>query len=165
MSISSMMNTGLSGPRLKDAILSRYSSSDLQQVPEVGAALAPDDGVQGFYFLDPTAYSDYGHGCIRGSSSLRSSKASFVLASSSCTGCTHQTAPSWCNRYSRRLARTVPDELRARVAAARHLPVVQHAPPENPVEKYELRSELHVDIAGARSRPVEIKIPGGSLSD
>ncbi|HEY8098937.1 MAG TPA: hypothetical protein VIE65_22975 [Methylobacter sp.] len=165
MSIASMMNTGLSGARLKESVLSRYSSSDLSQVPEIGAFLSPHDGVMGFHYLDPTAYTDYGKGCIRGSSSLRSSKAAFVLANSSCTGCTHQTAPSWCNRYARRLIRNIPDEVIASVEAARRLPVIQVSPVENPVDKYGLRSELHVNISGSKSHPVDISIPSGSLSD
>lgn len=163
--ISSMMNSGLAGPRLRETILARYARSELSQVPEIGQRLASDDGVQGFYFLDPTAYPDYGHGCLRGSTSSKTSKAPYVLANSSCTGCTHQTAPSWCNRYSRRLIRVVPDEVRERIASVRRLPVVQASPVENPVEKYELQSELHVDLSGGyKSRTLDVTIPSRDVT-
>lgn len=162
-SVSALMNAGLSGKHLQASILQRYSRADLMQVPEVGRRAAADDGVQGHYFVDPTAYRDYGRGCDDGSSKLKKKDVPYVLASSSCTGCILQTHPGWCSKYAKEIIRQVPSHVReAAVAARRTLPVV-YAPVENPVEKYELRNELSVDLSGSRSRSIPIGISKPSI--
>ena len=162
--ISHLMNTGLSGRALQVALLQRYSREDLAQVPEVGRRAAQDDGVQGHYFIDPTAYNDYGKGCNEGAKQFRKRGAPYALASSGCTGCQLQTAPGWCSKYAKGLLRQVPTQLREAVASSRrHLPVVQTAPVENPVEKFELASELPVDIKGSKSVNIQINLPAGKV--
>jgi hypothetical protein len=162
--ISHLMNTGLSGKPLQAAILQRYSRDDLTQVPEVGRRAAKDDGVQGVFFIDPTAYRDYGKGCNVGSQAFRKRGAPHVLASDGCTGCMLQTAPGWCSKYAKSLIRQVPTQVRqAAVAAKRKLPVVQAAPVENPVETFELANELVVEPPKVRAKGPEITIGGPSL--
>ena len=163
--VSHLMNSGLSGRALQAAILQRYSRDDLSQVPEVGRKASMDDGVQGHYFVDPTAYRDYGRGCDDGAKHFRKRGAQYVLASTGCTGCTLQTAPGWCSKYSKGMIRQVPTSVRERVASARRmLPVVQPAV-ENPVEKYELAGEMAVDLSGSRSRAIAVEITGPSLDE
>lgn len=165
--ISHLMNTGLAGKKLQLAVLSRYSRSDLAQVPEVGQILATDEGIQGEYFIDPTAYADYGAGCIVGAKHFRKRGAPYVLASVKCTGCTLQTAPGWCSKYSKPLIRHVPTEIRSAASSRRALRMVQENPPvvENPVEKYELSSELNIDLNGSKSRAIEVVIQPPHLTD
>jgi hypothetical protein len=164
--ISHMMNSGLSGRSLQSAILKRYSRDDLQQVPEIGRRAAKDDGVQGIFFVDPTAYRDYGKGCNVGSQTFRKRGAPHVLASDGCTGCILQTAPGWCSKYAKSLIRQVPTQVRqAAIAAKRQLPVVQSAPVENPVEKFELAHELVIEPPKVRSKGPEITIGGPSLDE
>jgi hypothetical protein len=163
--ISHMMNSGLSGRALQVALLKRYSREDLQQVPEVGHRAAKDDGVQGVFFIDPTAYRDYGKGCNDGAKTFRKRGAPHILAADNCTGCMLQTAPGWCSKYSKSLIRQVPTQVRqAAVSARRQLPVIQ-SPVENPVEKFELSSELVVDPVQVRSKGPEITIGGPTLND
>ena len=164
--LSHLMNLGLSGRALQSALLKRYSIEDLKQVPEIGRRASMDDGVQGHYFIDPTAYRDYGKGCNEGAKHFRKQGATNVLACSSCTGCTLQTAPGWCSKYAKNMIRQVPTQVREHVAAIRKLPVVQdYAPVENPVEKYELASELVIEPRSERRKEIEITITGGSLGD
>jgi hypothetical protein len=163
--LSHLMNLGLSGRALQGALLKRYSVEDLRQVPDVGRRASADDGVQGYYFIDPTAYTDYGKGCSEGSKHFRKQGAAHVLASKNCTGCTLQTAPGWCSKYAKGLIRQVPTQVREHIASARKLPVIQREPVENPVEKYELSSELSVDLNGSKSREISVSIPSGSLGD
>ena len=163
--ISHMMNSGLSGKPLQAALLKRYSREDLQQVPEVGRRAAQDDGVQGLFFIDPTAYRDYGKGCNDGSKVFRKRGAPNVLASDGCTGCMLQTAPGWCSKYAKALIRQVPTQVRqAAVAARRQLPVIQAAV-ENPVEKFELANEIVIEPVQVRSKGPEITIGGPTLDD
>lgn len=167
MSISHLMNTGLTGRDLTKAVLSQWSKRDLQSLPEVGRKLASEDGVQGVYFIDPTAYSDYGRGCEAGSKIFRKKEGSapYVQVASGCTGCTKQTAPGWCSKYAKELIRSVPTQVRkASVEAKRVLPVLQPTV-ENPVEKWELASEVAVDLGPARVARTEVTIAGHSLGD
>ncbi len=164
--ISHMMNHGLSGKPLQAAILKRYTRDDLQQVPDVGRRAAKDDGVQGVFFIDPTAYRDYGKGCHVGSKTFHNRGAPHVLASDKCTGCMLQTAPGWCSKYAKSLIRQVPTQVRqAAVAAKRKLPVVPSAPITNPVEQFELANELVIEPVKVRAQGPQITIGGPTLDD
>ncbi len=165
--ISHLMNTGLGGRKLQSAVLRRYARSDLAQVPSVGQALVRDDGVQGSYFIDPTAYKDYGRGCQTASDHFRKlNSVPNVLASSGCTGCRLQTHPGWCSKLAKTLIRQVPEEVRLEVAERRRLPVVQASVPvRNPVAEFELTSELPVEIAAPRVAKGEISLSGQSVTD
>lgn len=166
-SISKMMNDGLSGRRLQASILRRYARQDLARVPQVGESLSANDGIQGSYFVDPTAYSDYGRGCSEGSERFRrDTRVPNVFASSSCTGCRLQTHPGWCSKYAKTLIRQVPESVVAAAAERRRLPVVQpSAPVENPVAKYELSAELPVDLGSPARKAPEISLSSPSVTD
>lgn len=166
MTISHLMNTGLQGRALQEAILLKYARKDLAQIPEVGRRAAADDGIQGQLFIDPTAYSDYGGGCNEGSLHFRKRGAPHVMASDGCTGCMLQTHPGWCSKYAKTMIRSVPTEVRERVASERRtLPVIQTAPFRNPVAEYGLASEELVVEPSKSPATVSITIPGGNLDD
>lgn len=158
--ISRMMNTGLHGRALQAQILKQYAPEDLKQMePNNHQRLVAAEGIQGVYFIDPTVYSDYGKGCLAGSQHFRKRGASYLLASGSCTGCMHQTAPSWCNKYSKRMIRQIPDSVKQEILAARKLSrIVASAPVENPVDKFELSSDMTVDLNGMKDRAIEITV-------
>lgn len=163
--ISHQMNLGLSGRQLQAAILSRYSPSDLQQVPEVGQRLASNEGAQGVYFIDPSIYPDHGKGCVAGSKHFRKRGAAYLLVSSECTGCIYQTAPSWCSKYCKRMIRrAAADSIKENLRQSKsQISPPEPAPIENPVEKYELASELAIDTNGSKSREIEISIPSREI--
>ena len=162
--ISSLMNTGLRGKALQAAILQRYSRSDLSKVPEVGAQLSQYDGIQGQYFVDPAAYADCGKGCDVGASKFRKRGPEFVMACESCTGCTLQTAPAWCSKYSKNIIRQIPEEVQV-AAKKRVLSVIDSTPVENPVEKYELASEIVVDIPKPSMSKPEISLSSHKVDE
>jgi len=162
--VSHQMNLGLSGSKLQAAVLSKYTVQELQQIPEVGRRLAGNEGVQGVYFVDPTIYSDYGRGCVTGSKHFRKRGAAYLLASNACTGCTHQTAPSWCGKYCKRMIRQIPDSV---IAAAKQrkqqASQIETAPVEDPVVKYELTADMPIDLEGSKSREIDIALPSRSV--
>lgn len=144
--VSHMMNTGLCGKPLRNAILSRYSREDLAGVSHIGAGLAKADGVQGLYFIDPTAYPDYGRGCSIGSKRFRKIGAPNLFVGDNCVGCSMQTAPGWCAKYAKPLIRQVPASVIASAAEARaRKPVQDSSPVENPVETYQLSASVDVE--------------------
>lgn len=159
--ISSIMNHGSSGVILQERILDRYTREDLASFPELGKRLASEDGIQGHYYIDPTAYSDYGSGCSEGAAIFRKRGAQNIMASGKCTGCTCQTHPGWCSKYAKSMVRNVPEEVR--VAARRKLPVIASVPTENPVEKYGLDTKLTVEVSGSNRKNPEISFASKSV--
>lgn len=164
--IARTMNTGLYGKALQMAVLRKYSRDDLKKVPEVGKQLSSNDGIQGVFFIDPSVYGDYGKGCLVGSKHFRKRGAPYLLVSSACTGCMHQTAPSWCNRYSKRMIRQIPDAVREQAVELRKASMnIQSSPIENPVEKYELSSEMSIDLNGSKSTGIDISINDRKITE
>jgi hypothetical protein len=140
--VSHMMNTGLYGSRLKSAIVTRYAASELKNFPEVGSFIKQNSGVQGNFFIDPTAYVDYGSGCAIGSQSFRKRGAKSILAGDKCTGCMLQTHPGWCSKYAKDILKSIPDEFRQisdESAEASRVEVSTDT--SNPVEQFGLASE------------------------
>lgn len=161
MFISHLMNTGLSGTRLTDAVLNRYTTEDLKDHGQIGRRLASEEGLQGSYYLDPTAYRDYGHGCSEGASLFKNRGPRNIMASSQCTGCMMQTAPGWCSRYCKNLIRTVPKSIRK--ASKVHLPIISTASVINPIEKYELSHEMDVSPENLKQSLLDMSIPSASI--
>lgn len=165
--ISHQMNLGLSGSKLKAAILSKYTPQELQQVPEIGQRLAGYDGVQGVYFIDPSIYPDLGKGCAIGAKQFRKRGAAYLLASNACTGCMQQTAPAWCNKYAKKIIRqAAADSIKASVDQKRK----QASPPptapiEDPIVKYELVAEMPIDLDGSKSREIDITLPSRDVTN
>ena len=154
--ISHLMNTGLKGSALTNAVLNRYDQSDLKAHSHVGQRLASEEGLQGSYYLDPTAYKDYGRGCSEGAALFKNRGPKNIMASSQCTGCTMQNAPGWCSRYCKSLIRSVPKSVRS--ASKRHLPVVASAPIVNPVESFELSHEMDVSPSNLHQSVLDINL-------
>lgn len=164
-SISHLMNTGLEGRKLVAAVTSRYTKNDVAQFPELKNSLASNDGVQGSYFIDPTAYNDFGRGCNEGSKLFRKRGAKHIMAGSSCSGCRSQTAPGWCNKYAKKIIRSVPQEVVRYASEKRRLPMVTSdtAPLRNPVEEWGLTSELVVEVSTEKPKTVDINLPSNEL--
>ena len=163
-SISHLMNLGMSGKTLQSAILKKYAREDLMKVSHIGAELSGHDGAQGSYFVDPTAYSDYGRGCSTGSKHFRKRGASNLLVGEMCTGCSMQTAPGWCAKYAKSLIRHIPESVVMAAVENKNRPVIMDdTPVENPVDRYELSSEVLVEPNKKTVLP-DVGFPSRSVS-
>ncbi len=161
--LGQQLNKGLSGSRLASSLLSRYSREDLKSVPSIKPILSSMDGVQGVYHVDPSVYSDYGLGCDTGAKLFRKNGPKHLLASSKCTGCTHQSSLGWCSKYAKTMVRTVPEEVILASRSKLPLPVIT-APITNPVEKYELSSALDMPSRSVKASQ-SIDIDSYSIGD
>lgn len=163
--VSHLMNSGLAGKKLQASVFSRYTRQDLSAVPQVNTKMAVYDGVQGSYFIDPSAYIDYGRGCQIGAKYFRKRGAPNVLAGEFCTGCSMQTAPGWCAKYSKSLIRGVPKStIMAAVKQRNACPIIDNTPVKNPVEEYELKAEIPIEI-GKCPAPINIEVPSQGIPD
>jgi len=162
LDIARMMNAGLSGKDLKKAILSRYSVESLRPLRSIIERAAADDGVQGHYFVDPSVYPDYGKGCRNGSKSSNR-RASYILAGSSCTGCTLQTYPGYCSKYCKQMIRSVPQAVRIAAAERRSARVANNAPINDPAEQFGLeKPEIEIE-PDPKVKSVDISISGPTI--
>jgi hypothetical protein len=139
--VSGAMNMGLRGSSLKDNILSVFSRDDISHLRDIAVRLSSDEGVQGFYHIDPTAYPDYGSGCSTGSSKFRGKGPVNVLASSNCMGCSLQSAPGWCSKYGKNLIRSVSSEIRSEYRKIVSLPVISSTNSNDPSLVFGLRNQ------------------------
>jgi hypothetical protein len=163
--VGDLQNHGIHGKALVAALTSRYERSDLKQHSELGKRFASSDGIQGHYYVDPSVYLDYGRGCDEGAKKFRKVGAKHVMACSKCSGCRLQTAPGWCSKYAKTLIASVPQDVVEAHKASKSLPIIQQAPPENPVEKYEMDQGMELDLSGSKDRSIDMTMSMPSLGD
>jgi hypothetical protein len=83
---------------------SRFEERDIQAaVPELKQALV-EQGLQGYKFVDPTVYDDYGRGCKTASRKFRTKTAvQYLKVGDKCSSCVHQTRPGFCSVIHKQL--------------------------------------------------------------
>lgn len=148
--LSTKMNEGVFGSDLQRVASSRYTQNQIAAFIKDNAAFMENDGIQGFYHLDPTVYRDFGRGCKVGSSKYRGRGAAHVKKASACDTCVKQTSPGWCSAYAKPLIASVnPEEAKSHSRKV-SLPVyvASHEPDISDV--YELHQEMIVDLGKPR---------------
>ncbi len=103
------MNLGKSDEALSAAICSRYDKSELYTVSDLYGDIEKRNGVQGYEFIDPSAYDDFGFGCQDGSRIFRNRKPNNVLLCEKCKGCV-LNSNGWCSKYSKTLIPSIPNK-------------------------------------------------------
>lgn len=103
------LNEGLYGEELVRMMRTSFEPRDLEAArAELTAAIA-DQGLQGIYYVDPTAYDDYGRGCKEAQRKHRSRQAvEYVKSGSKCADCVHHTKPGYCSVLNKKLAVEIP---------------------------------------------------------
>ncbi len=86
---SRYMNEGLYGRDLLDALKKRFDSRDLVASREDLKIVLAEQGLQGIYYVDPAAYTDYGKGCREAERLHRSRMVPYVKMGSACHSCVH----------------------------------------------------------------------------
>jgi hypothetical protein len=98
------LNEGLYGPDLLTALRKTFDPrAILATGPELRAVLA-EQGLQGFKYIDPSVYDDYGKGCQRAASLHRSRGAvKYAKVGDKCSSCVHQTRIGHCSVLNKQL--------------------------------------------------------------
>jgi hypothetical protein len=95
---SEYLNEGLYGQDLLTALRKRFTDSDLKMANDELRGLVAEQGLQGIYYIDPTIYTDYGHGCKEASRKHRSRSAvRYAKVGEKCDSCVHQTRLGYCS--------------------------------------------------------------------
>jgi hypothetical protein len=105
------LNEGLYGQDLEKAMRSGFDPRDLTAAAADLKLVLAEQGLQGIYYIDPTAYDDYGKGCKEAQRLHRSRQAvKYAKVGSKCTTCVHQTQPGLCSVLNKKLAFEIPYE-------------------------------------------------------
>jgi hypothetical protein len=97
------LNEGLYGSQLLEAMRARFDPRDLVAAKGDLRVVLAEQGLQGIYYVDPSIYSDYGHGCDEAMRLHRSRLVPAVKVGAKCPSCIHQTQPGFCSKLHKPL--------------------------------------------------------------
>lgn len=130
--IIDLMNRGLSGKALADALEQSGLNQIVDSVPILSANLQMNDGVVGVLFLDPEIYFTQNlDGCKSAAKKLKSSPVQNILEKPKCVNCT-QNRGDFCNIYGRKLVKPDFEEVlrsRGKKASEKLIPYVAELDP------------------------------------
>jgi hypothetical protein len=86
---SKYMNEGLYGKDLLRALKTRYEVRDLAASKEDLKSVIAEQGLQGIYYVNPSVYDDYGHGCEEVSRLFRAKQVPYAKLGDKCGSCVH----------------------------------------------------------------------------
>lgn len=101
------LNEGLYGRDMLSALKARFESRDLVAAKEDLRPVIAEQGLQGIYFVDPSAYADYGRGCDEAARLHRTRGVPYVKMGSKCGSCVLQTN-FHCSKLHKQLVADVP---------------------------------------------------------
>jgi len=101
---SQYLNEGLYGRDLVRALRQTYALDVLLKHGRQLKATMGEEGLQGFKYIDPTVYDDYGKGCDRVASLYRSRSAiKYAKLGDKCSSCVHHTRVGHCSVLNKTL--------------------------------------------------------------
>ena len=103
------LNEGLYGRDLYTVLMGRFEKRDLVAAKKELLEVLAEQGLQGFKYVDPTVYDDYGSGCKEAARLHRSRTAVlYAKVGDKCASCVHQTIPGVCSVLNKHLVREPP---------------------------------------------------------
>lgn len=101
---SRFLNEGLYGDQLRIALQGQFDPRDLEATLADLKQVFAQEGLQGIYFVDPSAYEDYGKGCKEAQRLHRSRQSvKYAKVGSKCDTCVHQTKIGYCSVLNKSL--------------------------------------------------------------
>lgn len=105
---SKLLNEGLYGSQLLQALRARFEPRDLLAAKEDLRPVIAEQGLQGIYFIDPTVYDDYGKSCDEPARLHRSRLVAYVKVGSKCNSCVFQSKTGFCSKINKPLVHEPP---------------------------------------------------------
>ena len=97
-----LLNEGLYGTDLVAAMRLRHQPEEIQAAREELKAVFAEQGLQGIYYVDPSAYDDYGVGCEEPARLFRARQVKYAKLGPKCTGCVHNVNGT-CSKLGKQL--------------------------------------------------------------
>jgi hypothetical protein len=154
---SQFMNEGLYGNDLMEALTASFETRDLiASKAELKTVLA-EQGLQGIYYVDPTAYDDYGKGCNEASRLHGTRLVEYVKTGSKCGSCVHQVKNGYCSKLNKKLAHEPPyvDKYaqQREILASGNSTEISYASLVNNgasmIDEFQMQNEMQVDVKAA----------------
>ncbi len=105
---SKYMNEGLYGNDLLAVLKSSFDTRDLVAAGDDLRPVLAEQGLQGIYYVDPTAYDDYGKGCDEPARLFRAKGVPYVKIGEKCMSCVYQTKVGHCSKINKPLVTEPP---------------------------------------------------------
>ncbi len=102
-----LLNEGLYGQDLIAAMRLRFQPGEIAAAREDLKAVFAEQGLQGIYYIDPSAHEDYGNGCEEVSRLYRAKQVKYAKIGSKCHGCVHNVNNS-CSKLNKPLVNEPP---------------------------------------------------------
>lgn len=102
------MNEGLYGKDLLKVLKGRFEVRDLVAAGADLKVALSEQGLQGIYYIDPTAYADYGKGCEKAARLYRSRSIEYLKVGDKCGSCVHQRRAGFCSKINKPLVQEPP---------------------------------------------------------
>lgn len=100
---SRFLNEGLYGRDLLAVLKARFQTRDLVAAQAALRPVLAEQGLQGIYYVDPSAYDDYGRGCDEASRLHRTRLVGYLKQGSKCSSCVHQVRTGFCSKIDKLL--------------------------------------------------------------
>lgn len=102
------LNEGLYGRDLMAALRLRFDPRDILAAKDELRPVLAEQGLQGIYYVDPSVYNDYGHGCNEPERLFRARLVEYVKMGSACSSCVLQTRVGFCSKINKPLVHEPP---------------------------------------------------------
>ena len=107
-SVRRLLNEGLYGKDLMTTIKLRFQPNVIAAARDELREVIAEQGLQGIFYIDPSAYDDYGYGCKEAERLHRSRLVEYAKVGSKCQGCVHQTKQGYCSVLDKALVHEPP---------------------------------------------------------
>lgn len=154
---SRLLNEGLYGSDLVDALRSRFDPRDLVSSKTELRKIIAEQGLQGVYYVDPSVYDDYGRGCDEAARLHASRGVPYLKHGSKCASCVHQINSGHCSKLNKPLVSEPPYVNKAAqqkaVLASGPSTSISYAELVNNgasmIDEFNMQNELVVDVKAA----------------
>jgi len=97
-----LLNEGLYGTDLVAAMRVRFQPEEISAAREELKSVFAEQGLQGIFYVDPSAYDDYGMGCEEPARLFRARQVKYAKLGSKCVGCVHNVNNT-CSKLGKQL--------------------------------------------------------------
>lgn len=169
---SKYLNEGLYGRDLLTALKARFEVRDLTAAAPELKPIVAEQGLAGIYYVDPSVYDDYGHGCKEASRLFRARQIPYVKVQSKCGSCVHNHN-NHCSQLNKPLVTEPPyvDKKAQQAAILATGPAMENDPSKlvnsglTMMAEYQLQNGgLEIDLDPVREEPkVAVEIGKGKV--
>lgn len=169
---SRYMNEGLYGRDLLTALKTRFEARDLVAAKDELRPVLAEQGLQGIYFVDPSAYDDYGKGCAEAQRLHGTRLVGYLKQGSKCGSCVHQIRQGFCSKINKQLVTEPPyadklaqqrEILASGLATASVDPNTLVNNATNTVAEFQMQHELDVHVNAASDAAPVIQFGTGKV--